>query len=99
MAIGQEAIVANALKAAWKSMLQEPPDELLGREGHHLLLLPVAVIFPLETDLAIFERQQTPIGNSHAMSVAVQILQHMLRPAKGGLGVNHPLGLFQRRQI
>src|SRR6267378_442589 len=99
MAVGQKTVVANALKAAWKSMLQEPPDELLGRQSHHLLLLSVAVIFPLERDLAIFERQQTPIGNSHAMSVAAQILQHMLRPAKGGLGVNHPLGFFQRSQI
>ena len=68
-------------------------------KGHHLVLLSVAIVFPLEGDLTLFERQQTPIRDGHAMSVAAQILQYVLRSAKGGLGVNHPLGLFQRRQI
>ena len=33
------------------------------------------------------------------MSVASQVLQHLLRSTKGRLGVNHPRGIFQRRQI
>jgi hypothetical protein len=32
-------------------MLQEAADELIGGNGHQLLLLPVAVVFPLEGDL------------------------------------------------
>ena len=80
-------------------MLQESLDELLGGNRHHLLLLLVSVVFPLEGNLTIFQCQQTPIRDSYAMSVASQILQHLLRAAKGGLGVNHPVGIFQRRQI
>jgi len=80
-------------------VLEEPPDELLGGNGHDLLLLPVPIVFPLEGDLAIFERQQAPIGNGHAMSVASQVLQHVLRSAKRGLGVNHPFAFAEWGQI
>ena len=57
MAVGQKAVVADALKAGRKSVLQEAADEVIGRDGQHLLLLPVAVVFPLEGDPAIFECQ------------------------------------------
>ena len=33
------------------------------------------------------------------MGVASQILQHVLRSAKGGLGVNHPFAFAERSQI
>src|SRR6202140_4616437 len=99
MAVGQETEVADALEARRNSVLQEAADKLFGRGGHHLLLLPVAVIFPLEGNLALFERQQAPVGNGHAMGIAAQVLQHVLRSAKGSLGVNPPVLLFQRSQI
>src|ERR1017187_9114604 len=99
MTVGQKAVVADTLKAGRQSVLQESLDELLGGNRHHLLLLLVSVVFPLEGNLTILERQQTAIGNGYAMSVASQILQHLLRAAKGGLGINHPFGIFQRRQI
>ena len=31
------------------------------------------------------------IGDGHAMGIAGQVLQHVLRPAKGRLGINHPV--------
>ena len=85
MAVGQKTVVADALKAGRKRVLQESLDELLGGNRHHLLLLLVSIVFPLEGNLTIFQCQQTPIGDSYAMSVASQILQHLLRAAKGGL--------------
>jgi len=51
VAVGQQAVVADALEAGRKRMLQEAADELIGGNGHQLLLLPVAVVFPLEGDL------------------------------------------------
>jgi hypothetical protein len=80
-------------------MLQKAADELFGGEGHLFLLLPVAVVFPLEGDLTLFHLQQAAIGNGHAMGVAAQIFQHMLRSAQGSLGVNHPVFLFPWGQI
>src|SRR5665811_1813311 len=99
MAVGQKAVIADALKAGRKSVLEEPADELLGGDGHHLLLLPVAVVFPLEGDLTIFKRQQAPVRNGHAVGVASQILEHVLRSAKGGLGINHPFAFAEWSQV
>jgi len=103
MAVGQESVIADALETRRQGMLQETADELLGRDGHHLLLLcgrPLdPVIFPGEGDLTVFQLEQAAIGNGHSMGVAAQIFQYALRPAKGSLGVHHPLGLAQGSQI
>src|SRR5438046_3697719 len=74
VAVGQETVAADALKAGRKGVLQEAADELLGREGHHLLLLPVAIIFPLEGYLTTFQRHQSAIGDGNEMRVAAHIL-------------------------
>ena len=42
------------------------------------------VVFPGKGDLAIFQRQQAAIGNGHAMGVAAEILQHVLRVRQRG---------------
>jgi len=62
-----------------------------------LLLAPV--IFPGEGDLALFQRQQAAVGDGHAMGIASQVFQHVLRTAEGRLGVDHPFAFVQRRQI
>ncbi len=68
-------------------MLQEAANELVGGNSHHLLLL------------AVLQLQQAAIGNGHAVRIAAQVLEHVLGPAKGGLGVNHPFFLFPWRQV
>ena len=99
MAVGQEAVIADALEAGRQGVLQEAADELLGGDGHHLGVAGVAVIFPLEGDLAIFEGQQTLVGDGHAVGVAAEILQHVVRSAEGGFGVNHPFLVFEGSQV
>jgi hypothetical protein len=46
VAIGQEAVVADALKAFGQNVEQEATDELAGGEGHSLLPVAVAIVFP-----------------------------------------------------
>ena len=99
VAVGQEAVVADALEAGRNDVLEEAADELLGGDGHHLGFAGVAVILPLEGDLAVFQGQQAPVGDGHAVGVAAEILQHVLRSAKGGLGVDHPFLVLERRQV
>jgi hypothetical protein len=41
MAVGKEADVADAMKTAGHGVLQEPTDELVGGERHHLLTVKV----------------------------------------------------------
>src|SRR5450759_2576431 len=99
MAVGQEAVVADALQAGRQNVLEEAADELVGGDGHHLGFACVAIIFPLEGNLAVFQSQEAPVGDGDAMGVAAEVLQHVLRSAKGGLGVDHPLLMFEGRQV
>src|ERR1017187_2684783 len=100
MAVGQETVIADALEARRKGVLQEAPDEFFGGNSHHLLwLLLVPVVFPGEGDLALFQRQEATVGDGHAMGVASQGLERVLRAAEGGFGVKFPLLLFEGGQV
>jgi len=86
MTVGQEAEIADALEARRQGVLQETPDELFGGNRHYLLgLLFVPVVFPGKGDLAVLQRQQAAVGDGHAMGVASEIFQHVLRTTEGGL--------------
>ncbi len=46
-AAGEQAVVADAVKALGKNMEQEPADELVGAERHHLLAIGAAAAIVL----------------------------------------------------
>ena len=50
MTVGEEAVVADAMKAVRQAVEQEAAHELGGVERHHLGLVVLAVIAPLEAD-------------------------------------------------
>jgi len=58
MAVGQQAEVADALKPGGQNVRQKAPDKLLRRKRHDARLVPVfvAVVLPLEGDLAVADR-------------------------------------------
>jgi hypothetical protein len=68
-AIGEEAIVANAVEAIRQCVQQEPADELVGIEGHHLGLAARLVVFPGEADFAVGKREQPAVGDRHPMGI------------------------------
>jgi len=88
VAVGQEAVIADALQAGRRHVLEEEADELVGGDGHDFGFACVAIVFPLEGNPAVFEGQQTAVGEGDAMGVAAEILQRVLGPAEGGLGIN-----------
>ena len=51
MAVGEEAVVADAMEAVRQGVQQEAADELVGGEGHHLRLAVMAIVPPAEGDL------------------------------------------------
>jgi hypothetical protein len=59
MAVGKEADVADAMKTAGHRVLQEPADELIGGERHHLGFAVLTIVLPGEADPAIVEPDQT----------------------------------------
>ena len=56
------------------------------------------VILPAETHFAILAGEEPAVGDGDTMDVAAEIVQHQLRPAKGGLGIDDPADFAQRRE-
>ena len=90
MAIGQQTVVANANEATGQNMHEKPPDELTGIKGHGLSSTILPVVFPGEGHLAVFDFEETMVGDGDAMGIAPKIIEHFLRTAKGRLDVDHP---------
>ena len=80
-------------------MQEETADELLGRNRHHAGPLGMAIVFPLKRDLAIGKREQPLVANRDPVGVAAEIVDHLLRSAKGRLGIDHPLFVAQRLEV
>ena len=49
------------------------------------------IVLPTKGDMFAVHREESMIGNCHAVGIASQVLKHMFRPAKGCLGVNDPV--------
>jgi hypothetical protein len=88
MAVGEQAEVADALKSGRQSVEEKAPDELLGRERHDagFVLVFVAVVLPLESDLAIAHRQEPLVGNGDPVRIAADVFQRLLGASEGRLG-------------
>src|SRR5882757_981970 len=94
-AIGEQAIMADAMKPAGQHVDEETADELVGGERHHFgpLLLLGPVVFPFECDPEISERDEAAVADGDAVGIARQVGQHRFRATERPLRVDHPLGL------
>ena len=61
--------------------------------------LRMAIVFPTEGNLPLFEREQALIGDGDAVGITTEILQHLARPAEGWLGIDDPFFFAERSQI
>ena len=98
---GQQAVVADAVEAAWQHMDQKPADELVGCQRHPLVSIAAfdPVVLPPEGDALLVECDQAAVGDGDTVGIAREIGQHGLGTTERSLAVDHPLGLAQRRQI
>jgi hypothetical protein len=67
-AIGEEAVVADAVEAVGQNVDQEAADELVGGEGHHLgLATPLGpVILPPEGHAGLVEGEEPAVRDGDA---------------------------------
>jgi len=93
--IGEKSEVPDLHKSARQHMQEKPPDELDGIQGHLFDLIAIPRIAPPKTYAVMVQTQQPPVGNGYSMGVPRQILEHLLRTAERGLGVNDPLLLTE----
>ena len=83
--------MADANKALGEQVQQESAQELIRRKGHQFLLIVMSRIAPTKGDLAVGQRDQSMVGDGHAMGVTAEILEHIVGTAEGWFGVDDPV--------
>jgi len=83
--------VADANQTPGQNVDQESAQKLIGRNGHDLLLGAVRIVFPAKRNSIILEGDKSMVRDRDTMGIARQIVQNVLRPAEGRLGVNDPV--------
>src|SRR5262249_50353822 len=101
MAVGEQAVVTDAMEAGWEDVEQEAAHELADLEAHELaaLMAVLAIVLPAETDMGRVEIEQTAVGDRDAMRIAREIGQDLLRTGEGLFGIDDPFALAQRREV
>jgi len=95
MAVGEKTDVTDAMEAVGHGMLEEAANEFVGGQRHNLALCVMAIVPPGETDLTVIECDEAAVGDGHAMGVASEITEDLLRPGKGRFGEDHPVDAGQ----
>ena len=96
-AIGEEAVVSNAVETVGQDVDQKAADELVDVECHQLVAVfgLGPVILPFERHALAVEGDEAAVGNSNAVRVAGQVGEHSVGSAKRPLGIDHPFDLSQ----
>ena len=90
VSIAEKSVVANAVESARQDMKQESPDELVRREGHGFLLIVVAIVLPIEFHSAVFDIDDSIVGDGDAVRVAADVVHHLLWSGERWFGVDDP---------
>ncbi len=93
--IREQAVIPHAVEAAREHMQEDAPDELRRGQGHGLLTRCVgtAVVGVAEPDLPRVEGEEPLVGDGDPMRVPTDVIEHLVGPGEGWLGVDHPVGL------
>jgi hypothetical protein len=85
--LGQQAVVADAVKAAGQHVDQESADELVDCKRHRLVSIAAfdPIVLPLEGDAVLVACDQAAVGDGDAVGVAGEIGQHRLGTAERAL--------------
>ena len=89
--IGEEAVVADPLKALGENVHQEAANKLLGGEAHGLALVVIAIVLPAKLNLPVVEPEQPIVRDSNPVGVPCDVLEDLLRSAERWLGVDLPI--------
>ncbi len=90
MTVGEKAKVPDAHETIGQDVEEKSTDELFGPESHRSGLVAMAVVAPSEGDAAVVVIDEAVVGNRDAAGIAAALVDHLLRQAKGRIGVDHP---------
>jgi len=83
--------VTDTNEALGEQVQQEAAQKLIPRKGHQFLLVVVSGVPPTKGNLAVDQRDQSMVGDGHAMGVTAEILEHIVGTAEGWFGVDDPV--------
>jgi hypothetical protein len=72
-------------------------NEFLGGQGHRFDLSALTIMFPPKPDLIVFHIEQTVVGNCDTVCIAAHVIEDLLRPSEGTLGVSSGIGFCRQR--
>ena len=101
VAVSKETKMPDARESVRQGVEEKAADELVGSQRHdaRFVAAVAAIVLPLKGDGVVLMSEQALIGDGDAMGVAAEIGEHLLRPAKRRLGIDHPFGLTERGQV
>ena len=89
--VGKKAEVTDAHEAFGKHVKEETADEFVGIEGDGLFSIPIFAISIAQGDLVVIDFENTVVGESHAMRVAAEVIEHGLWGAERLFRVDDPV--------
>jgi hypothetical protein len=95
---GEQAVVADAMEALGQNVNEKPADELADIEYHRRVQAGAfdPVVFDLEHDAVLVDRDQTAVRAGVAVGISRQIGEYGLRARERTLGVDEPALLAER---
>src|SRR5512133_3043713 len=101
MGVGEEPVVANAMETVRQHVEQEASHELANVQAHDLALVTTAlpIVLPAEADVGLLKVGEAAVSTGHALRVARQTSQDLLRPGEGLSGIDDPFGRLQWCEI
>ena len=93
-AIGEQAVMADAVEPAGQHVGGQAAGELVDGECHHFgpLSLTGAVVLPLEGGPGNIECDEAAVGDGDTVRVARQVGHHRLRTAEPPFRIDYPHG-------
>src|SRR5215831_4810649 len=100
-AIGEQAVVPDAMEALGQHVHEEPANELARLERHGCVPFGTldAIVFVFERDATRVGGDQAAVGDGDAMGVTGKVGQHLLWPGERTLGVDEPVRLPKRAEV
>jgi len=94
MAVRQEPVVTDAMKAIRHYVQKETAYEVGDLDAHHFALVPTTLptLLPPEANMGLVGIDQASVGDSDTMGVAREIGQELFGTSEGLFGINDPFG-------
>ena len=89
--VGEESEVSDANQTSGQDVKKKTAQELMGGNGHDLLLAAVGIVSPAEGDAIALKGQETMVGDGDALGIAGQVVENMFGATEGRLGVDQPV--------